>query len=86
MPEISRFYGIIIKMYFLDYGQPHFHAEYQNMKAKFDIESLEIIAGALPVSAVRLVREWASKHRDELRENWQKSKRPETLKKIQPLD
>lgn len=72
-------------MYFLDHGQPHFHAEYHDMKAKFDIETLEIIAGELPAAVVRNVREWASKHREELRENWRRSKLPETLNKIQPL-
>ncbi|HWF43081.1 MAG TPA: DUF4160 domain-containing protein [Candidatus Kapabacteria bacterium] len=85
MPEISRFFGIVIKMYFLDHGRPHFHAEYQEMKAKFDIETLEIIEGELPTSAIRHVREWGSKHRAELLENWRKSKLPETLDKIQPL-
>ncbi len=85
MPEISRFYGIIIKMYFLDHGRPHFHAEYQDTKAKFDIETLELIEGELPSSAIRDVRKWASKHREELMENWRKSKLPETLDKIQPL-
>lgn len=73
-------------MYFLDHGQPHFHAEYQGMKAKFDIETLDIIAGVLPVSAIRLIREWASQHKTELLDNWQKSKLPEPLDKIQPLD
>ncbi len=58
MPEISRFYGIIIKMYFLDHGRPHFHAETQNMKAKFDIETLDIIEGELPIPAIRYVKEW----------------------------
>jgi hypothetical protein len=86
MPEISRFYGIIIKMYFLDHGKPHFHAEYQGMKAKFDIETLEMTAGALPASAIRLIREWASQHTNELLENWQKSKLPEPLHRIQPLE
>ncbi|HET6402558.1 MAG TPA: DUF4160 domain-containing protein [Candidatus Kapabacteria bacterium] len=85
MPEISRFYGIVIKMYFLDHDRPHFHAEYEGKKAKFDIETLEIIKGQLPASAVRYIREWASKHTEELMENWRKSKLPETLQKIQPL-
>lgn len=86
MPEISRFYGIVIKMYYLDHGRPHFHAEAQNKKAKLDIETLEVIEGDLPVPAMRYVREWASTHRQELRENWRRCRLAETLEKIRPLD
>lgn len=86
MPEISRFYGIIIKMYFLDYNPPHFHAEYQGMVAEFNIYTLEIIVGNFPVRAKLLVREWPSGHRNELLANWQKAGIPEALITIAPLD
>lgn len=56
MLEISRFYGIIIKMYFLDHNPPHFHAEYQGMVAEFNIYTLEIIVGNFPVRVKLLVR------------------------------
>lgn len=46
MPELCRFYGIIIRMYFMDHNPPHFHAEYQGQRAEFDIRTLELIAGA----------------------------------------
>jgi hypothetical protein len=85
MPEISRFYGIIIKMYFVDHNPPHFHAEYGEHVAEYDIHSLKIIAGKLPSRANALVLEWASIHRDELMRNWEKAQTPERLDKIEPL-
>lgn len=48
MPEISRFFGIIIKMYYKDHSPPHFHAEYQEYKAEYDINTLKIISGDIP--------------------------------------
>jgi hypothetical protein len=86
MPEICRFYGIIIRMYFKDHNPPHFHAEYQNFKAEYSIKSLDTISGKLPVRAHALVLEWASIHRDELMENWKKIKIPEAPKTIEPLN
>ena len=86
MPEISRFYGIIIRMYFQDHNPPHFHAEYQGMKAEYDIRTLDLLAGNLPNRAHVLVLEWASKHREKLIENWNKSQIPTQLEKIEPLD
>ena len=55
MPEISRFYGIIIRMFFLDHLPPHFHAEYAEYKAQVSIESGEVIKGELPRHALRLI-------------------------------
>lgn len=86
MPEISRFYGIIIRMYFKDHVPPHFHAEYQGYKAEYDIRTFEIIAGNLPSRANAMVHEWASLHREELIQNWNKAQTPEKLEKIKPLD
>lgn len=86
MPEISRFYGIIIRMYFQDHNPPHFHAEYQGMKAEYDIRTLDILAGSLPKRANALVLEWASEHKDELMNNWKKAIVPTTLDKIDPLN
>lgn len=86
MPEISRFYGIIIRMYFKDHAPPHFHAEYQGYKAEYDIRTFEIIAGNLPSRANAMVLEWASIHREELVMNWNKAQTPEALEKIKPLD
>lgn len=86
MPEISRFYGIIIKMYFSEHNPPHFHAEYQGSKAEYDIRTLESLVGKLPNRANALVLEWASQHRDELMKNWDKARIPVVLEKIKPLN
>jgi hypothetical protein len=69
MPEISRFYGIIIRMYFNDHNPPHFHAEYQGEQAEYNIKTLEIIAGNISNRANALILEWASLHREELLNN-----------------
>jgi hypothetical protein len=72
MPVISRFYGILIKMYFsqAEHGISHFHAIYGEYNAVFAIESQEMLEGDLPVRAQRLVREWASLYREELADMW----------------
>ncbi len=57
MPEISRFYGIVIKMYFDDHHPPHFHAEYGESQALVQIETLAVIAGYLPPRAMGLMTE-----------------------------
>jgi hypothetical protein len=86
MPEISRFYGIIIRMYFQDHNPPHFHAEYQGMKAEYDIRTLDLLAGSLSKRANIMVLEWASQHKEELMDNWQKAIIPAALNKIEPLN
>lgn len=86
MPEISRFYGIVIRMYFQDHNPPHFHAEYQGMKAEYNIRTLDLLAGSLPKRANAMVLEWASEHKDELMNNWGKAIIPATLDKIEPLN
>ena len=62
MPEISRFYGIVIKMYFGDHNPPHFHAEYGDKQVVVNLNTLVIIAGKLPPRAMGLVTEWATLH------------------------
>ena len=72
MPVIARFYGIVIKMYFSqsEHGVPHVHAIYGDFNAVFGIESQEMIEGDLPIRALRLVKEWAAMHRQELLDMW----------------
>jgi hypothetical protein len=70
MPEIARFYGIIIKMFFNDHLPPHFHATYGEFLSIFDINTLEMIEGDLPKRARMLVKEWAELHRAELKKMW----------------
>jgi hypothetical protein len=62
MPEISRFYGIVVQMYFGDHPPPHFHARYSGHNAKIDIDTLAVIEGQLPPRALGLVTEWAVLH------------------------
>ncbi|MFZ1323282.1 MAG: DUF4160 domain-containing protein [Ignavibacteria bacterium] len=74
MPELSRFLGIIIRMY-LEAGErhntPHFHAYYQNESAVFDIEEIRLIAGNIPKRQQRYVKLWAELHREELFKDWE---------------
>ncbi|MBE2231974.1 MAG: DUF4160 domain-containing protein [Anaerolinea sp.] len=72
MPVIARFYGIIIKMYFSqsEHGVPHIHAVYGEYNAVFEIQTLEMLEGDLPVRAQRLVREWSAKYQQELLQMW----------------
>lgn len=84
MPEISRFLGIIIKMYFFDHSPPHFHAFYGDLEAVFSIDTLEIIKGKLPPRVVGLIVEWGELHKKELKKNWELLKK-DKFNKIEPL-
>ena len=86
MPEISRFFGIVIRMFYNDHAPPHFHAEYGEHEALIEIESLEIYAGVLPSRALSLVREWAGLHRDELRQDWTSARSGRPPDAIAPLE
>lgn len=86
MPEISRFFGIVIAMFYKEHVPPHFHAKYSGEWAAFSIEDLKMIEGKLPRRAISLILEWAFQHRDELMANWEKIQRREPLEKIEPLD
>ena len=86
MPEICRFYGIVIRMYFDDHPPPHFHAAYGGEEAIIGIDSLGILNGHLPRRARDLVAEWAALHREELMEAWERASRLETPGRIAPLD
>lgn len=87
MPEISRFYGIVIYMYLLDHNPPHFHAKYNDDEAMISIENFAIIKGNLPPKALSLVIEWASIHQKELKRNWEllNIENPASFNKIEPL-
>lgn len=85
MPRISAFYGIVIAMYYREHGRPHFHAIYSGSEAAIAIDTLEVLAGALPPRALRLVSEWAAAHRDDLGANWQRARRDDPLEAIPPL-
>ena len=85
MPEVSRFFGIIITMYYDEHNPPHFHARYGKDKAAIGIESIQVLEGRLPPRALGLVVEWASEHQEELLANWNASQNDLPPTKIQPL-
>lgn len=85
MPEISRFYGIAIKMYYNDHAPPHFHAEYGSYEMLVEIQSRAVYAGWLPSRATALVMEWLSQHQNELLHVWNQARNTQPLDKIEPL-
>jgi hypothetical protein len=86
VPEISRFLGMIITMYYNDHAPPQFHLRYGEQRAKIDLESGELLDGRLPRRALELVREWRVINEQELRQNWQRALAREPLNKIEPLE
>ena len=86
MPEISRFFGIIITMNYNDHVPPHFHARYGGQKAIVAIQTLALLRGRLPPRAFGLVIEWATLHQAELLENWELVRQQAPLIKIEPLE
>ena len=86
MPELSRFFGIVIRMFYNDHQPPHFHAVYGDEEALIEVETLAVYRGALPRRAMALVLEWAALHRDELRQDWEKARTGQTPAPIAPLE
>jgi hypothetical protein len=86
MPTISRFFGIVIRIYHDDHPPPHFHAHYAEHHASIYIDSLEVREGSLPRRVLAMVLEWAFEHRTELRQNWELAERRQPLTQIEPLD
>jgi hypothetical protein len=72
VPIISIFFGIVIRIYHREHPPPHFHASYQGFEALIVIETGEVLAGSLPKRALRIVQDWAARHREELLANWQR--------------
>jgi hypothetical protein len=85
MPEISRFLGIVIGMFYSEHGVAHFHAVYGEHEISVEIESGSV-HGEFPARARRLVLEWANLHKQELVENWQLAKQGQPLKRVAPLE
>jgi hypothetical protein len=86
MPELSRFFGIIIRMFYSDHEPAHFHAIYGEYEALIEIDTLAVFRGSLPRRALALVLEWAALHRNELRDDWRRARAREMLNEIEPLD
>ncbi|MHB1033466.1 MAG: DUF4160 domain-containing protein [Pirellulales bacterium] len=85
MPTVSSFYGIAIRMYYDEHSPPHFHAYVGESEASISIGTLEVMQGSLPRRALAMVLEWASDHRDELRQNWELAVAHRPLRRIPPL-
>ncbi len=86
MPEISRFLGMVIVMYYQEHNPPHFHVRYNEYRAAFSIVDLALLKGKLPPKVLGLVMEWASLHQQELLENWNLAKEFHDLHPIAPLE
>lgn len=85
MPEISKFYGIVIMMFFDDHNPPHFHVKYNEFRAIVNISN-GAIKGHLPRRVINLVYEWLDLHKDELMHNWELISNDSEPKQILPLD
>lgn len=85
MPEIARFLGIVIGMFYSEHGVPHFHAVYGEHEISVEIESRRV-HGSFPRRALRLVLEWTELHEAELLENWRRARRAQPLEPIAPLE
>jgi hypothetical protein len=86
MPAISRFYGIVIYMYYADHAPPHFHACYGTEEALISIQALRVIQGSLPKQALRMVLDWANMHQAELMADWELCVAKQVPNAIAPLE
>lgn len=86
MPEVSRFFGIVIRMYFDEHFPPHFHAIYAGNEAQVGIDPIMVLEGGLPHRAISMVIEWAALHQRELMNNWERLRRDQPIVKIEPLE
>ena len=82
MPTSAYFYGIAVQMFYNDHSPPHLHARYGRAKAIVRLSDGEIIAGELPPTAGRLVRDWTLARRVELEENWRRARAHEELERV----
>jgi hypothetical protein len=85
MPEISRFLGIVIAMFWNDHAPAHFHAYYGDYEIEVTVEG-GVVTGHFPKRALRAVLEWLDQHQDELMEDWRRAKEKEPLLPIPPLE
>jgi Domain of unknown function (DUF4160) len=85
VPEVSRFFGIVIRINFGDHPPPHFHARYASENVAIEIATLTVIAGSLAPRALGLVIEWATQHQKELMTNWELVRSGKLPTRIEPL-
>lgn len=86
MPELSRFFGIIIRMYYDDHSPPHFHAIYGMQEIQIGIDPITILNGKIPRRALSMVLEWAAIHQQDLLKNWYRVEENQATLKIEPLE
>ena len=86
MPEVSRFFGIVIRMYFDEHLPPHFHAIYGGYEAQVGIDPIKVLEGKLPHRGISMVIEWAALHQRELMNNWERLRNDQPILKIKPLE
>jgi len=86
MPEVSRFLGIVIGMFFNDHSPPHFHASYGEHEAAVSIGDGLVLWGSLPRRALGYVQEWRQAHVAELEQNWERARARQRLQPIRPLE
>ena len=85
MPEISRFLGIVIRMYYRDHSPAHFHAEYGEYEITVEIDS-GVVEGKFPRRALAAVMEWHNLYQDDLARNWELARQEQPLNRIDPLE
>lgn len=86
MPEISRFFGMVVEMFFRDHAPPHFHVRYGSARARLRIAPVELLDGRLPVRHLAMVAEWATLNQAELLENWDRLRTDRPPLRIAPLE
>jgi hypothetical protein len=85
MPEISRFLGIVVAMFYREHGPPHFHAVYGEFEITVEIRT-GVVNGRFPKRALAHVLEWSEIHREELLQNWDLARDGEPLRRVEPLE
>jgi len=86
MPEVSRFFGISIRMYFDDHNPPHFHAILGDSEAEVGLDPVALLRGRFPRRALGMVVEWAAVHQQELLDNWELLRSDQAPRRIVPLE
>jgi len=86
MPEISRFFGIVVQMYLRDHDPPHFHVRYGSFRGRIGIEPVEALEGDLPPRPLGMVLYWARLHQAELMVCWQRVRAEQPPRRVAPLE
>lgn len=86
MPTISIFLGFVVQMHWRDHPPPHVHVLYQGLEALIEIETGSIIAGELPPGALRIIKDWIERRRNELHSNWERGRLRLPLERVPGAD